>query len=130
MFIISFRVFDIMEQETWNMATATLKRFDNLLRQSSFMAQTHNLVGWFNVLMDLRRNIYPFVPEDEWTKVEEKFKTLPDNWRLSNDRVHPEKFAEVNKIFDEIYMIFIKTMKAKGLLMPKSIDSSKSVIQM
>lgn len=119
-----------MEEETWNMATATLKRFDFLLKQSSLMAQTHNLVGWFGVLMDLRRNIFPFTPEKEWEKVEEKFSELPKDWRLVTGRVHPDHFVKVNKIFDEIYMIFIKIMKDKGLLMPKTLDTSKAVIQM
>ena len=120
----------MMEEETWNMATATLKRFDFLLKQSSMMAQTQNLVGWFNVLMDLRRNICPFVPESEWDKTEEKFKSLPVDWRLPNNKTNPVRFAEVNKTFDEIYMSFIKVMKQKGLLMPKSLDTSKSIIQM
>lgn len=119
-----------MEQETWNMATATLKRFDLLLKQSSFMAQTQNLNEWFNVLMDLRRNIYPFMPDKEWDIVEGKFNSLPSGWRLPNGKTHPNHFGIVNKTFDEIYMIFIKIMKAKGLLMPKSIDTSKSIIQM
>lgn len=119
-----------MEQETWNMATATLKRFDFLLKQSSMMAQTHNLIGWFDVIMDIRRNIYPFMPNKEWEEVETKLSSLPENWRMLNGRVHPESYVKVNKIFDEVYMIFIKTMKSKGLLMPKSIDSSKAVIDM
>ncbi len=119
-----------MEEETWNMATATLKRFDMLLKQSSFMAQTGNLIGWFRVLMDLRRNIYPFVPNKEWEEIEDKFKELPSGWRLSNDKVNPDNFSIVHKTFDEIYMNYIKVMKSKGLLMPKSLDTSKSVIQM
>jgi len=112
------------------MATATLKRFDMLLKQSSIMAQTKNLIGWFNVLMDLRRNIYPFVPETEWGQIELKFKGLPNGWRLSNEKVNPDHFAKVHKTFDEIYMDYIKIMKSKGLLMPKSLDTSKSVIEM
>ena len=119
-----------MEQETWNMASATLKRFDFLLKQSSMMAQTGNLPGWFNVIMDLRRNLYPFIPKEEWDIAETKLKSLPKNWRSINNQINPANFAEVNRIFDEVYMIFIKTMKQKGLLMPKSIDSSKAVIQM
>lgn len=119
-----------MEQETWNMATATLKRFDFLLKQNSMASQTGNLVEWFNVLMDLRRNLYPFLPEKEWEEVKTKFEELPGDWRIPNGRVHPLRYAQVNKTFDEIYMIFIKTMKSKGLLMPKSLDSSKSVIEM
>lgn len=117
-----------MEQETWNMATATLQRFDMLLKQSSMMAQSHDLLGWFNVLMDIRRNLYPFMPDADWTSVKEKFESLPTNWRLPNNRVHPDHFATINQTFDEIYLIFIKVMKSKGLLMPKSIDTSKAVI--
>lgn len=119
-----------MEQETWNMATATLQRFDLLLKQSSMMAQTHDLIGWFNVLMDLRRNLYAFIPEKEWDEVEQKFNSLPKDWRGFNNTINPKHFVEINKTFDEIYMIFIKTMKEKGLLMPKSLDSSKAVIQL
>ncbi len=119
-----------MEQETWNMASATLKRFDFLLKQSSIMAQTGNLPGWFNVIMDLRRNLFPFIPEKQWGEVEKKLKSLPSNWRNVNNQIDPQYFSQVNRIFDEVYMIFIKTMKEKGLLMPKSIDSSKAVIQM
>ena len=94
------------------------------------MAQTGNLPGWFNVIMDLRRNLYPFIPEKEWESVETKLKSLPDGWRSIDNQINPKNFAEVNRIFDEVYMIFIDTMKKKGLLMPKSIDSSKAVIQM
>lgn len=110
------------------MATATLQRFDMLLKQSSMMAQSHDLLGWFNVLMDIRRNLYPFMPDADWTSVKEKFESLPTNWRLPNNRVHPDHFATINQTFDEIYLIFIKVMKSKGLLMPKSIDTSKAVI--
>jgi hypothetical protein len=119
-----------MEEETWNMASATLKRFDLILKQSSFMAQTGNLTGWFKVLMDLRRNIYPFVPEKEWGEIQEKFESLPKDWRLSNGTIHPTHFATVSRILDEVYMAFLKVMKSKGLLMPKSIDTSKAVLDM
>lgn len=112
------------------MATATLKRFDFLLKQNSMMAQTHNLIGWFNVLMDLRRNLIPFMPNEEFLESEKKFAAFPRNWRLPNERVHPECYAEVHKLLDEIYIIYLTTMKKKGLLMPKSIDTSKAVIEM
>ncbi len=112
------------------MATATLKRFDMLLKQSSMMAQMGNLTGWFRVLMDLRRNIYPFVPDTEWGEIEKKFNELPKGWRISNDKVSPDHYSKVHRTLDEIYMDYIKVMKSKGLLMPKSLDTSKSVIQM
>lgn len=111
--------------ETWNMATATMKRFNFLLQQSSFLSQQGNLKGWFEVLMDLRRNLYPFMSDDLFDKVTAKLNSLPDDWRYNRLR-NPT----VKKTFDELYMIFIKLMKDKGLLLPKNIDTSKSVIGM
>lgn len=119
-----------MEQETWNMATATLKRFDLLLKQSSFMAQTGNLPGWFHVLMDLRRNIYPFMPKSDWENLGKKFNSLPKGWKLPQNRIRNQDFAKISQTFDEIYMLIIKTMKDKGLLMPKALDTSEAIIQM
>ncbi len=117
-----------MEQETWNMATATLKRFDRILIQCSYMAQTRDLIGWFNVLMDLRRNIFPFMPTTDWDIIEKKFEELPNDWRVLNNKINMKHFAKVHKLFDDIYMLYVKTMKDKGLLMPKSVDSSKAII--
>lgn len=94
------------------------------------MAQTHDLIGWFGVLMDLRRNLYPFIPDKEWGEVKDKFNSLPTGWRMKNGGINKKYFPQVNRILDEIYMIFIKIMKSKGLLMPRTIDSSKAVIEM
>ena len=119
-----------MEQETWNMATATLKRFDFLLKQFSLMAQTKNLPGCFTIIMDLRRNLVAFMPEKEFEEADNKLNSLPKGWNTHNGKILPEHFAKINQTLDEVYMVYIKTMKAKGLLMPKSIDTSKAVIQM
>ena len=117
------------EKESWNMANATLKRLDNLLRQSSVYSQTSQLFKWKNCLMDLRRNIYPFLSETEVADVDNKFKSLDPNWNR-NGRVSPKHYAKTNRLFDEIYIIFITVMKKKGLLMPKTVDSGKAVIEM
>lgn len=111
------------------MANATLKRLDNLLRQSSVYSQTSQLFKWKNCLMDLRRNIYPFLSETEVTNVDTKFASLDPNW-YRNGRVSPRHYTKANKLFDEIYIIFITVMKKKGLLMPKTVDSGKAVIEM
>ncbi len=118
------------EKESWNMADATLKRFDQLLKQSSFFAQTGNLIGWKKCLMDIRRNLFPFMTEPQFNEVNEKFSSLPPNWIFANGRMNPKTFPEVNKTFDEIYMEFVSIMKKKGLLMPKTVDSGKAVIEM
>ena len=116
--------------ESWNMATATLKRLSWLLDQSCVAAQNQKLVWWFNILRDIRRNLTPFMDQDKFQAAEEKFESLPSGWVMPNGRVAREHFSTVNKTLDEIYIIYIKTMKAKGLLMPKPIDNSKSILEM
>ena len=118
------------EKETWNMATATLKRFDFLLKQSSVHSQRGDLISWKATLMDMRRNLYAFMTDKEFDEVNEKFESIPNNWRLGNGAINKKLFPETNQIFDEIYMFFIKIMKEKGLLMPKTKDSGKAVIEM
>jgi len=112
------------------MATATLKRFDSLLKQCSLHAQTGNLLNWKNSLMDLRRNLSSFMPPEDFKEVTDKFNSLPERWIASNGKPNPRTYATVNKTFDDIYIIFIKVMRAKGLLMPKPIDTGKAVIEM
>ena len=118
------------EKESWNMANATQKRFDFLLKQCSWFSQTGQLLGWKNCLMDLRRNLYPFMTSTEFEEIKKEFDSLPDGWLFHNGRPNSKHFSEVNQTFDGIYMMFIKIMKKKGLLMPKTIDSGKAVIDM
>ena len=128
--IILFYIMSEGEKETWNMANATLQRFDFLLKQSSAFAQTGQLLNWKNCLMDIRRNLRPFMDDIEFEKINKKFKELPDDWTSSNGRINPKHFSKANQIFDEIFMEFIMIMKKKGLLMPKTLDSGKAVIDM
>ena len=114
-------------QEAWNMATATLQRLNNLLIQSSMFSQTGNLNGWFRVIMDIRRNLYPFMEDDDFKNVDKKLKELPNGWNRQAV-VRPMDYAKVNQVFDEVYMIFMSTMKTKGLLMPKSKDANRAVV--
>ena len=114
-------------QESWNMATATMQRLNNLLIQSSMFAQMGDLISWFKVIMDLRRNLFPFIEPDDFKIIDDKLKSLPANWN-SSFKIKGKDYAIVNKIFDEIYMKFMETMKSKGLLMPKSRDARKAII--
>ncbi len=118
------------EVESWNMATATLQRFDFLLKRSSFLAQTGRLEDWKRCLMDLRRNLFPFMTTTEFQEATKKFDSLPPGWVYPNGKLNPKTSARVNQIFDQMYMMFISIMKKKGLLMPKAIDSGKAVIEM
>jgi hypothetical protein len=77
--------------------------------------------------MDLRRNLYPFMEKQEFEEIEKKFQSLPKGWNSFN-KVRSIDYPIVNKTFDEVYMIFIETMKSKGLLIPKSTDVRRAII--
>ena len=118
------------EKESWNMANATLQRFDSILKRSSILAQTGRLEDWKRCLMDLRRNLFPFMTTKEFDEINKKFNSLPIGWVYPNGQLNSKTSAQVNQIFDEMYMLFISIMKKKGLLMPKTVDSGKAVIEM
>lgn len=118
------------EKESWNMANATLQRFDILLKQSSFYAQTGQLLLWKNCLMDIRRNLYPFMSSTQFKECTDKLNELPSGWAGYDGVINKTLYPKVNKIFDDVFMLFIDIMKKKGLLMPKTIDSTKAVIEM
>ena len=120
---------DHTPQEAWNMATATMKRFDRILTFCSFYAQQNDLQNWFSCIMDLRRNLIPFLEKEELVVVEKKLNTLPLGWNNST-KVRPNIYGTVSKILDEVYIILYCCMKNKGLLMPKAVDIRKSIIEM
>ena len=116
-------------QEAWNMATATMKRLDRILTFCSFHAQNDDLKNWFNCILDLRRNLIPFLEQEELTKISTKLETLPAGWN-SSTRTKPVHYGKVSQVLDETYIILYCCMKNKGLLMPKNIDVRKSIIEM
>ena len=89
----------------------------------------NDLNNWLNTLLDLRRNLIPFLSEEECKKIEEKLNSLPDKFN-SSSKIKPQFFGKVSKTLDEIYIILYCCMKTKGLLLPKAIDSSKAIIEM
>ncbi len=117
-------------QEAWNMADATLKRLSRILDQSSFYSQSGNLVSWFHAIMDLRRNLFPFMTEKEFEEAEKKLKEIPKGWVLIGNKVRPDCFLKVNQILNETFMFLYKIMKVNGLLMPKAKDVRKSILDM
>ena len=119
-------------QESWNMATETMKRLSRLLDQNSMYAQGGDLIRWFQVMMDLRRNLIPFLEQTELDSLKTKLKELPQGWMVltqNGAKVRPKDYPAVNKILDEIYILLLTTMKSKGLLMPKPTDIRKSVLE-
>lgn len=115
------------EKEAWNMATSTLKRLSWLLDMSSVAAQQQNFKDWFYVLMDLRRNLAPFMTPEEYEKIWNKFKELPPNW-IIGEKVNPMYTIQVHRLFDEIAMELLKVMNKKGLLMPEKKDTGKAIV--
>jgi hypothetical protein len=116
-------------QESWNMATETLKRLARCMDMCSFYSQQGELTLWFNASMDWRRNLKPFLEPKEFTDLDTKFKTLPQGWCIQG-RVLPQHRGNVYVILDEIYMMMSTHMKEKGLLMPKTKDPRAAVLDM
>lgn len=121
---------NITPTESWNMAQATLKRLSGLLDMCSIYAQQGDLSNWFRVLMDLRRNLSAFLEDKDFNEVTTKIASLPKGWLMGSGKVNPQHYQAVNKAFDEAYIICYRCMKAKGLLMPKQVDTTKSIIDM
>jgi hypothetical protein len=125
---------NVKVQEAWNMATETLKRLCRTLDMISYFSQRGALIRWFDLTMDLRRNLYPFLDEAEYKEINNKLINLPKGWimqRIENEtggRVNPKHYAAVHKELDEIYLICIKLMKEKGILMPMSKDPRLAVL--
>lgn len=115
-------------QESWNMATETLKRLSRCLDLCSFFSQNGRLFEWFNASMDLRRNLYPFLTDTEWKAIDDKIKELPKGWVIKGN-VMAKHYGKVHKTLDELYLLFISNMKSKGILMPKPIDATQAVLQ-
>lgn len=119
---------NVVPQESWNMAQATMQRLSRILDQCSMHAQNGMLVLWYSALMDLRRNLSPFLEETEFNNVRDKLLSLPSGWNI-NGKVNSQHYSAVNRTLDEIFIILICCMKSKGLLMPKSDDPRAAVIQ-
>jgi hypothetical protein len=110
-----------------------MKRLSRLLDQNSIYAQGGDLIKWFQVMMDLRRNLIPFMEDGELESLKSKLNSLPQGWIVltsSGTKVKPKDYSQVNKLLDEIYIHMISIMKKKGLLMPKQTDVRKSILDM
>ena len=119
-------------QETWNMATETLKRISLLLDLCVMHFQDGSAVPLFDTLKNLRRNLIPFMEDAEVEKLEELFDSFPEDWRsrTQNFKVVPIYYGKVMILCDEIYTFCVKIMKKKGLLMPPTVDKNKAIMGM
>lgn len=118
---------NITAQESWNMATETLKRLSRCLDICSFCSQQGDLFGWYQATFDLRRNLSPFLTATELEEINSEIMKFPKQFMYKNE-VIPTCRQPVYIILDKLYILFVKHMKEKGLLMPKSINPSAAVI--
>ena len=119
---------NVKAQESWNMATETLKRLSRCLNLCSYFSQNADLISWLNASMDLRRNLHPFLETNEITEINNKLNEMPNRWKTSDGKIIRTEYGKVYKILDELYILFVGYMKNKGLLMPKMTDPRSAVL--
>jgi hypothetical protein len=118
-------------QESWNMATETMKRLSNLLDLCTHYFHEKRFVELYDCLLNLRRNIIPFLEVKEIEEVNNLFDSLPtEKWISGEKKIIPQHFSKVYTIFDRIYIFYVIKMKKRGLLMPEVKDRSKAIIGM
>lgn len=106
----------------WNMATATLKRLNGLLWQASYFAQAQDFAKWFYTLLDIKRNIAPFLEQEDYEGISNSISSLGSGWIMPNGSLHPETHAKSHRILNDSHELMIRAMHKKGLLMPKPDD--------
>lgn len=118
---------NVKAQESWNMATETLKRLSKCLDMCTYFSQTGDLPNWFNSTLSLQSNLSCFLEKDELELLDDKLKEIPSPWK-SQGRVIPMHYGKVYSILNFVYRQSLIYMKAKGLLMPKTNDPRSAVI--
>ena len=112
-------------QESWNMGTETLKRLARCLDMSSFYSQQQDVPNWYYVSLDLKRNLRPFLTEEEFGLLMDKLKEFPP---MIGGKIQRQDFNKSYICLDNFYMLAVTYMKSKGLLMPKVTDPRAAVI--
>ena len=119
---------NVKAQESWNMATETLKRLSRCLDMCTYYSQMGDLPNWYNSSLSLRSNLSCFLDESEKKIIRDQFKKIPARWKTPDGRVLPKFYGIVYSVLDEIYQQCLDYMKAKGLLMPKPTDPRAAVL--
>ena len=118
--------------EAFNMGIATLMRFDKLLTLSCTAAIAGKYYEWYQALLQLRRNLKPFLKDDEWKSICDTIKDFPkDAWvpaKAGATNVRPNRFQLVYSILDKLDMLMQQQMKDHGLLMPKKNDPGRALL--
>lgn len=111
----------------FNMAIATLQRMDKVLTMVTHYATIGDLINWNIQIMELRREISPFIKETEYNEIETIIGELNSvRWTIKdssgNRKISNQYFQLVSKKLDEVTIKIYKSMKEAGILMPKSDD--------
>jgi hypothetical protein len=111
----------------FNMAIATLQRMDKVLTMVTHYATIGDLINWNIQIMELRREISPFIKEKEYQEIENIIGELNSvRWTIrdsiGNRKISNQHFQLVSKKLDEVTIKIYKSMKEAGILMPKSDD--------
>jgi len=118
-----------MEEENnktpFNMGVATLERMNLLLNNASQSASCGDYYTWYSLMSVLRRDVFPFLTEEEILEIEKGFNEMPIGaWIKSTKtgKLVPRNIDLNNEIYfclDKIDIKMRTVMKKKGLLMPK-----------
>lgn len=116
----------------FNMAIATLQRMDKVLTMVTHYATTGDLINWNIQVMELRREISPFIKAKEYDEIENIVRELNAiRWvvsdSLGNRKIARPYFQFVSRKLDEVTIKIYKAMKEAGILMPKSDDPRTAI---
>jgi hypothetical protein len=106
----------------FNMAIATLQAMDRVLWAVTLYATKRDYRNWHIHLLELRRNIAPFIKPERYADIDLLLNKLNSERWLSNNNVIPSKIKFVDNILDELTIIIRRAMNEVGILMPKSDD--------
>jgi hypothetical protein len=115
-------------QESWNMATETLKRLSRCLDMVTFYSQIGELPNMFNAVLSLKNNLSCFLEPNEMTDIENELYKLPPKWKTTEGKVLRMQYGKVHMTLTNVYTKCLGYMKAKGLLMPKPSDPRAAVL--
>jgi hypothetical protein len=118
------------EGTAFNMALATLERMNHLLNQATTYSIENQYYQWYKILFSLRRDVFPFLNDDEQKKLNKKFAKIPGTCWQSEKRgvgLDSDYITKVPPVLDEIDLLLREYMKEKGILMPKKLDLNRAI---
>jgi len=111
----------------WNMAIATLQRIDHILTAVTSDAADYNLSNWLVGLKGLKRELWPWLKEEEQEKIKNNINDCEKgiyNFSKSN----PKSFAKgkypqgLYNQLDELDLYIRTMLKVYGFLLPDKKD--------